>query len=76
MKKRAPNASASSAGPSTATIQFVEEWLWDGDGRETIGGPWSAEYVRDAARMIEFMLIHRPTNTRPPLVAGMEENLK
>jgi hypothetical protein len=50
--------------PSPATVRFVEQWLWDGDGRETVGLPWTDDYVRDAARMIEFVVIHRPPNAQ------------
>lgn len=53
-----------SAAPSPATIRFVEQWLWNGDGRETVGLPWTDDYVRDAARMIEDELLVLSPNTQ------------
>lgn len=64
-------ASAGSAVPSHATVQFVEQWLWEGDGRETVGLPWTDNYVRDAARMIEAALAKSPND--PASAAGQEE---
>lgn len=62
-----------SAAPSPATIRFVEQWLWYGDGRETVGLPWTDDYVRDAARMVEeavlFILSPNAQRERP---AGKE----
>ena len=42
-----------SAGPNPETIRFVEKWLWESDTRQTVGQPWTDDYVRDAARMVE-----------------------
>lgn len=63
-----------SAMPSPATVRFVEQWLWKGAGRETAGLPWPDEYVRDAARMLEFVVIHRPPNATalPPGEKGAQ----
>lgn len=61
------------AAPSPATIRFVEQWLWNGDGRETVGLPWTDDYVRDAARMIEFVVIHRSPNAQSSATEASRE---
>lgn len=60
-----PQAGAGSARPSTATVRFVEQWLWDSSFRETAGSAWTGDYVRDAARMIEDAMLVLSPNAAP-----------
>ncbi len=49
-----------SARPSAATVRFVEQWLWSSEYRETRGQPWTGDYIRDTARMIEDAIAQSP----------------
>lgn len=51
---------SSSARPHASTVRFVEKWLFESEFRETDGCPWTGDYVRDAARMIEDAIARSP----------------
>lgn len=55
-----PPAPAAGSEPSPSAVQLVRDWLWLSPARETAGSPWTDQYVRDAARMVEVALAKHP----------------
>lgn len=49
-----------SATPSRQSVQLVRDWLWLSPMRETVGSPWTGDYIRDAARMVDATLATSP----------------
>jgi hypothetical protein len=53
--------------------KFVHEWLWESKTRKTIGMPWSADYVEDAAQMLADYALRQTDSARKLKAAEKEE---